>query len=252
MPTRSSAGSALVSGASSGIGRAVALMLARDGMHLLITGRNATRLGSTGSLVKQYSGHDPVMVVADLSTDAGQNTLIAAAVSRRPPLECVVNNAGESVPMGDGLPDRWDEVIATQFSAVRKVTEACLPILKGSGRGRVINIGGTLEPPNKVNGSTVAKAAVVAWAKSLSREVGPHGVTVNTLIPGRILTPQIVERLHPDEAERADFARAHIPLGYFGDPDDVAHLVRFLASEAARYITGEVIHVDGGLRRHAF
>ncbi len=91
-----------------------------------------------------------------------------------------------------------------------------------------------------------------AWSKGLSTVVGLFGITVNSIVPGRIHSEQIDQRLHPTTEDRAQFASANIPLGYFGEPEDVAALVTFLCSPRARYITGEIIHVDGGLRHHAF
>src|SRR5438876_494131 len=98
------------------------------------------------------------------------------------------------------------------------------------------------------NAAGPAKAAVHAWAKALSRDVGRHGVTVNCLAPGRIHSEQIDQRLHPTRESQEQFSR-QIPLGYFGDPSDMAYLVAFLCSPKARYISGERIHVDGGLHR---
>jgi len=116
--------------------------------------------------------------------------------------------------------------------------------------GRIINITGANEPPN-VNIASVAKAALHNWAKGLSRELARDGITVNCLPPGRINSEQILERLHPTPENRRAFIDANIPIGYFGEPEDMAYLVAFLASPLARYITGEVIHVDGGMHRFA-
>jgi len=113
------------------------------------------------------------------------------------------------------------------------------------------NITGTSEPGG-VNIASSAKAAVHAWAKGLSRVLAPDGITVNCLPPGRINSEQILNKVHPDPDERRAFIEANIPAGYFGEPEDMANLIAFLCSPLARYITGEVIHVDGGMRRFAF
>jgi 3-oxoacyl-[acyl-carrier protein] reductase len=118
-------------------------------------------------------------------------------------------------------------------------------VLAAEGAQTVVT--GSAEP-STVNAAVAAKAGVHAWAKGLSREIGRHGVTINCLAPGRIHSEQIDTRLHPTPESQAEFAR-NIPLGYFGDPGDVAFLVAFLCSPRARYITGERIHVDGGLHR---
>ena len=116
--------------------------------------------------------------------------------------------------------------------------------------GRIINITGSVEPLG-VNIANAAKSAVHAWAKGLSRTVGKDAITVNSISPGRIKSEQIMERRHPDPKEREEFARNNIPLGYFGEPEDLACLIVFLASPIARYITGELIHVDGGIKEFA-
>ena len=102
------------------------------------------------------------------------------------------------------------------------------------------------------NAAYSAKAAVHAWAKGLSREIGKFGITINSLAPGRIISEQIVNRINPGDAHRDQFARDNIPLGYFGEPRDMAYAVTFLASPKARYITGESLAIDGGMRRFAF
>jgi 3-oxoacyl-[acyl-carrier protein] reductase len=115
--------------------------------------------------------------------------------------------------------------------------------------GRIINITGKSEP-DRLNAAFAAKAAVHAWSKGLSREVGKHRITVNSIPPGRIMSEQI-RRNYP-EADRARFSAAEIPLGHYGEPQDLAVLAIFLASPLAHYITGTVIPVDGGLRRYSF
>ena len=115
---------------------------------------------------------------------------------------------------------------------------------------RVINITGSVEP-REVNIANAAKSAVHAWAKGLSRVVAKDGITVNSISPGRLKTEQILKRRHPNVNERKKFIKENIPVGYFGEPEDLGHLAVFLASPIARYITGELIHVDGGMKRFA-
>ncbi|MGH3116420.1 MAG: SDR family NAD(P)-dependent oxidoreductase [Gaiellales bacterium] len=240
---------ALVTGASSGIGRAVALMFAAEGLRVVATARDANRLAETMDGI-EARGRRGVAVIADLATGDGVDRV--AKVAQAASVDVLVCCAGRSERMGRGEADRWDEVMALQFTSVRLLAEAVLPGMQERGWGRIVAIGGTLEPADVVNGSTVAKAAALAWAKGLSREVGRCGITVNTVVPGRIVTKQVVELLHPEPKDRAAFAQANIPVGEFGKPDDVAHLVCFLASDLARYISGEIVHIDGGLRRYAF
>jgi 3-oxoacyl-[acyl-carrier protein] reductase len=117
------------------------------------------------------------------------------------------------------------------------------------GWGRVVNITGKSEPEG-LNAANAAKAAVHAWSKGLSREIGKHGITVNCIAPGRIMSEQI-RRNYPPE-ERAAFSASRIPAGRYGEPEELAVLAVFLASPLAGYINGTIIPVDGGLRMHAF
>lgn len=109
--------------------------------------------------------------------------------------------------------------------------------------GRILNLSGSMEP-RSLNAATAAKAALHLWAKGLSCDVAAHGITVDTLAPGRIDSEQVRDRLHPTEESRRAFIDRYIPIGHFGEPED---LVAFLASPRARYITGAVTPVDGGM-----
>ena len=141
----------------------------------------------------------------------------------------------------------WAESWTLNFIAVRRLTQACLPAMQAQRWGCIIHITGSSEPSG-INAANPAKAAVHVWAKGLSRVIGRDGITVNCLAPGRIHSEQIDQRIHPTEESQRAFA-TQIPLGFFGEPADMAYLVTFLCSPKARYITGERIHVDGGYRR---
>jgi 3-oxoacyl-[acyl-carrier protein] reductase len=135
------------------------------------------------------------------------------------------------------------------FTRVRQITHALLPQMIEGGWGRIINITGKSEPEG-LNAAFSAKAAVHAWAKGLSREIGGYGITINCIPPGRIMSEQI-ERNYPPEYRREHAAR-EIPVGRYGEPEELACLAVFLASPIAGYITGAVFPVDGGLRRYSF
>jgi 3-oxoacyl-[acyl-carrier protein] reductase len=238
---------AVVTGASAGIGRHIALDLSSDHTVVAVARREDLLLALESEAKEQ--GGEIIPVVADLANRHDQNRLFRHLQSLQPQPTVLVNNAGGSVP--DPTDDDWASALELQFHAVRRLSDALVDGMVDAGFGRVVNIGAPLEPPPRMNASTVAKGALTIWSKIRSTELGPYGITVNVVAPGRILSEQILTRLHPTEEERQAFAQANIPVGYIGDPADVTALVRFLISPEARYITGEVIHVDGGLRKSA-
>ncbi|HET9664147.1 MAG TPA: SDR family oxidoreductase, partial [Burkholderiales bacterium] len=149
----------------------------------------------------------------------------------------------------DAPEEEWHYAMTLNFVRVRQLTHAVLPGMIGRRWGRIINISGKSEP-DRLIAATPAKAAVHAWSNGLSREVGRHGITVNCIPPGRIMSEQI--RRKYSEEFRAAQSASEIPVGRYGEPEELACLAVFLASPIARYITGTVMPVDGGLRRYAF
>jgi 3-oxoacyl-[acyl-carrier protein] reductase len=239
---------AVVTGASVGLGREIAKVLAAEGAQTVVTARRASLLATLQTEITGAGGARPLAVPLDLYTAEAPARLRDAAIGEFGRVDILVNNAGGSRPIAWDAPDAaWDESFSLNFTAVRRTTQALLPGMIERRWGRVLCVTGSAEP-STVNAAVAAKAGVHAWAKGLSREIGRYGVTINCLAPGRIHSEQIDTRLHPTPESQAEFAR-NIPLGYFGDPCDVAFLVAFLCSPRARYITGERIHVDGGLHR---
>jgi len=241
---------ALVSGASVGIGRAITKMLAAEGARVVAVARRKDLLEELAREVRAAGGAEVVPIVQDIMAEDAARTLAAAAIAAVGRIDILVNNAGGSRPLPVDAPDSaWDEALTLNFTRYRQVTHALLPQMMMRKWGRIINITGKSEPEG-LNAAFAAKAAVHAWAKGLSREIGEHGITVNCIPPGRIMSEQIRRNYPPDYRER--FAEEEIPVGYWGEPEDLAALAVFLASAQARYITGTVIPVDGGLRRYQF
>jgi 3-oxoacyl-[acyl-carrier protein] reductase len=237
---------AVVTGASIGIGRAIAKGLALEGVRVVAVARRKDLLDTLVQEVSAAGGATVTPVELDLMQEDAAKKLTAALGH----VDILVNNAGGSRPLPVDAPDSaWDEAIALNFTSYRKVAHALLPQMIERRWGRIINITGKSEPEG-LNAAFAAKAAVHAWAKGLSREIGQHGITVNCIPPGRIMSEQI-RRNYPEDY-RKHFAEEEIPVRFWGEPEDLAVLAVFLASPLARYITGTVIPVDGGLRRYQF
>jgi 3-oxoacyl-[acyl-carrier protein] reductase len=240
---------AVVTGASIGIGRAIAKGLALEGTRVVGVARRKDLLDTLVAEVKATGG-TIIPLVQDIVAEGAADSLARTAIAELGHVDILVNNAGGSRPLPVDAPDSaWDEAIALNFTSYRKIAHALLPQMIERRWGRIINITGKSEPEG-LNAAFAAKAAVHAWAKGLSREIGEHGITINCIPPGRIMSEQIRRNYPEDYRER--FAEEEIPVGYWGEPEDLAVLAIFLASPRARYITGTVIPVDGGLRRYQF
>lgn len=241
----------LVTGASAGIGRATAKIMAAEGCRVAVVARRAHLLAELAVEIERAGGERPLIIPCDLTHKSAPEAVRDAVFAELGGLDALVNNAGSSRPVPWDAPTAaWEEGMLLNFELVRRVTNQFIPTMREQRWGRIINVTGANEPFG-VNIASVAKAAVHNWAKGLSRELARDGVTVNCLPPGRINSEQILNRLHPTEQDRRAFIEANIPIGYFGEPEDMAYLIAFLASPLARYITGEVIHVDGGMHRFA-
>ncbi len=241
---------ALVTGASMGIGRAIARGLAAEGARLAVVARRRELLETLAAEIEGSGGKRPALIVQDIMAEDAAERVAAAALAALGQVEILVNCAGGSRPMPlDAPEERWEEALTLNFTRQRQITHALLPQMMARRWGRIINITGKSEP-EKLNAAFAAKAAMHAWAKGLSRDVGRHGITVNSIAPGRIISEQILRNYPPEDRKR--FSDTEIPVGEYGQPEDLAVLAVFLASPLARYITGTVIPVDGGLRRYQF
>lgn len=242
---------ALVTGASMGIGRAIAKGLAVEGVELCIAARRRPLLEALAHEIAAAGGLRPAIVEIDIMAEGAPALLVHAALAALGHIDILINCAGGSKPAipVDAPDEAWEEAMTLNFVRVRQVTHAVLPGMIERKWGRVINISGKSEP-EKLIAATPTKAAIHAWAKGLSREVGRHGITINSIPPGRIMSEQIRQK-YPEEFRTRQSAE-EIPVGRYGEPEELAALAVFLASPVAAYITGAVLPVDGGLRRYAF
>jgi 3-oxoacyl-[acyl-carrier protein] reductase len=234
---------ALITGATGGIGAATARALKAQGARLAISGTRAEVLEQLGAEL----GPDVVCLPCDLKDRAAVAALAEAAEKALGSLDILVNNAGVTrdnifLRMKD---EEWDEVIAVNLTSTFILCRAAIRGMLRRRSGRIVNIAsisGVLGNPGQGN-YAASKAGMVGMTKSLAREVAPRGITANCIAPGFIETPMT----RALTAKQVEAIAAAIPSGVMGKPEDIAAAVVFLASQEARYITGETLHVNGGM-----
>lgn len=247
---------AIVMAASRGLGYASALGLAREGCRLIICSRDQARIDAAAASIRKETGADVTALVADVSSAAEAKRLVDAAVSAYGGLEIVVHNAG-GPPAGETLSmseEQWQKAFEQNLLSFTRIVGAAVPEMRKAGYGRVLTIASSSikQPIPNLALSNALRAGVWGLAKTLSRELGPQGILVNVIAPGRIDTERIAEldqaTAHKTGKTVDDVRKASvgsIPLGRLGRPEELANLVVFLASEAGSYITGQAITVDG-------
>lgn len=237
---------ALVTGASRGIGKAIADMLGKQGATVIGT---ATTDKGAAAITERFAaaGIAGEGFCLDVANDDSVDSVIKSIGEKYGSITILVNNAGIT---RDNLllrmkPDEWNSVVDTNLTSVYRVCKACLrPMMKAKG-GRIINIASVVGASGNAGQTnySAAKAGMFGFTKSLAQEIGSRGITVNAVAPGFIDTDMTREL--PDQQRQALLSA--IPLARLGQPEEIASVVAFLASDAAAYVTGETIHVNGGM-----
>ena len=235
---------AIVCGASAGMGLAIAEAFVEEGANVAmfarrrdVLEREADRLGA-------------LPVRGDVTTPRDLERLVEKTLEAFGGINVLINNSG-GPPRGAALglgPEAYESAVELLLLSVIRLTNLCLPHIEAGGHGRIVNITSSTvrEPTDNLVLSNAVRPGVIGWAKTLARELGPKGITVNSIAPGRIDTERIRE-VYPDGPTEDDLKT--IPLRRLGTPREIADVVCFLASDRASYVTGTVIPVDGGLTR---
>jgi 3-oxoacyl-[acyl-carrier protein] reductase len=247
---------ALVFGAGSGLGRAIALSLGKEGAKVALAGRTMANLETTAQAIKAAGGQ-AYCIAWDLGNLAAIDELFTQIEKNLGPIDILVNNTGGPPPATAAGQSTalWIEKFQEMVLSVIAITDRAIPGMKQRGWGRIITStsSGAIIPIANLGISNTLRASLHAWSKTLSRELAPHGITANVIVPGRIATDRI-RFLDESRAKRenisletveADSLRS-IPIGRLGRPEEYGDTAAFLASQPASYITGSVIRVDGG------
>ncbi|MGH7714979.1 MAG: SDR family oxidoreductase [Vulcanimicrobiaceae bacterium] len=251
---------AIVCGSAQGIGFAIARELALEGALVTITSRKAENLAAAAKRLGEITGADILAVPGDWTKAADNERVVNETLAKRGRLDVLVNNDG-APPLGDLMTfddAAWQKALERNFLSAVRMTRLCVPHMQKNKWGRIINITATsAKSPIPQYGLSVATwAGLFGFAKTLSLEIGSDGITINTILPGRINTERLEIVLqfeakrsgrNYDEMVAEDIKK--IPVGHAGEPEDIAALAAFLCSTRAGYITGAAIQADGGTIR---
>ena len=236
---------ALVTGSSKGIGASIAQALAHAGADIVLVGRTKESIEATKSAILKI-GRKVEIVLCDVSSAEAIKQAFADIADLK--VDILINNAGSisRAPAAEAQMEEWNRIIDTNLNSVFQISQACGRAMIAQGSGTIINIASLLSFQGGINvpAYTASKHGVAGVTKALANEWGSRGVTVNAIAPGYISTDNTAA-LRAD-ADRNASILARIPIGRWGNPDDIASVAVFLASPAARYINGELLTVDGG------
>lgn len=248
---------ALVCGAGSGLGQAIAVSLAQEGVRVAVTGRNPEKLAHTVELITGLGGTAQAWQL-DLAAPEQFDEILGGIRQHWGDIDILVNNSGGPPPaLAQGTEGAlWQQQFSVMVASLIQLTDKLLPAMRRRGWGRIITTtsSGVIAPIPNLALSNALRMSLLGWSKTLASEVAADGVTVNVMVPGRIATDR-VGQLDAIKAKRenssaeavAEKSRLSIPAGRYGEPQEYGATAAFLASQPASYITGAVIRVDGGL-----
>lgn len=238
---------ALVTGGSKGIGKATCALLAANGVEVVVHyNKNSASAFEVVKMIEEEGGR-AFAVQADLGNPESIKKLVEESIRKLDHIDILVNNAGEMThaPVVDLTDDMWEDALKLHLTAVFQLTRACIPAMITNKWGRIINVSSQVVYTGSNNHAhyAAAKSGLLGFTYSIAKELGEHGITANLISPGRILTDMIIPHL----PNRKEEWLKQTPLKRFGEPDEIAHAIVFLASNESGYITGANLHVNGGL-----
>lgn len=243
---------AFVAASSQGLGKSVALELAKEGAHVIICGRNTTQLTKTQTQIEAVGQGTVMAITADVSITKDRAHLISTVLKKYKKIDILITNSG-GPPSGTFetiSQEEWDTTYQLLLASAVEFIRGFLPGMKAQGWGRIITITSQAvkQPVDNLVLSNAVRASVVGLMKTLASELGSYQITVNNVMPGYTKTDRLTKLIESNPAFAA--AKDEIPLGRFGSPEEFAAAVTFLASERASYITGVSLAVDGGWIKH--
>ena len=249
---------AVVTGASQGIGKAIALSLSQEGSAVTICARNESLLAKTAGEIQAQTGNEVLPIRADVAKHGEIEAVVDATYHNFNRIDVLVNNTGgpPSTTFEETSYQNWEETFDSLFMSVVRACRAVIPHMQKARWGRIINMTSFVakQPADRLILSNAIRAGVLGLSKSLSNELAPYGILVNAVCPGWTLTARVEElarnRARAEAKTSDEIMKSwenQIPLKRLGQPQEIADLVVFLASERASYITGAVVQVDGGV-----
>lgn len=242
---------AIVTGAARGIGRAIALKLASDGCKVVVN--YVADRTSADSLVAELnaSGHEAFALKGDVSQREDCRALVEATLTRWGQVDILINNAGvagSGTPLADVAVDIWQRMLEVNVHGSIHMIQAVIPHMRARRSGNIVNLSSnvTARMPATFGPYTMSKAAIEAMTRILAKEEGPHGIRVNAVAPGPIMTDMLARLLETMGEERAQAFVNSVPLRRTGKPEEIAAIVAMLCSDVASFLTGEVVYVNGG------